>query len=164
MSLGVSILIRNKLGSINGFTLIELLIVIGLLGILAAIGIPSYKEHITNAREKDAKTSLRVIAAAEETYKLLNKKYFYSLGATSEKCDAWASTTSEISKTLLGNTKINSQYYYYCIFGDPSLSPQTYTANAVNIQTGMRINLNQNGDAKVCQPSQSYACTVISIF
>ena len=58
-------MIRNKLGSINGFTLIELLIVIGLLGILAAIGIPSYKEHITNARDKDAKTSLRVIAAAE---------------------------------------------------------------------------------------------------
>jgi prepilin-type N-terminal cleavage/methylation domain-containing protein len=148
----------------RGFTLIELLIVIALIGILSAIGIPSYKEHITNARDQDAKTSLRVIAAAEETYKLLNKKYFYSSTATPVKCDAWASTTAEISTTLLGNTKINSQYYYFCIFGDPSLSPQTYTANAVNIATGMRINLNQDGDAKVCPPSTSNTCTVISIF
>ena len=73
--MGVGILIRNKLGSINGFTLIELLIVIGLLGILAAIGIPAYQDFSRTAKIKATMANLKHVKSymEAEIQKCLNQ-------------------------------------------------------------------------------------------
>jgi type IV pilus assembly protein PilE len=53
----------------KGITLLELLVVIGIVGILAAIAIPSYNSYMVRARRADAKTILEQVRAAQEMWR-----------------------------------------------------------------------------------------------
>jgi prepilin-type N-terminal cleavage/methylation domain-containing protein len=52
----------------KAFTLAEMLIVVAILGILAAIVLPTFRGHITEAKESAAKDTLRVLRNAIELY------------------------------------------------------------------------------------------------
>ena len=52
----------------NGFTLIELLIVVAVIGILAAIIIPTYQSSIRKANEASAVTTVNTIKVAQAKY------------------------------------------------------------------------------------------------
>jgi type IV pilus assembly protein PilE len=54
------------MSSNKGLTLIELLIVIVIIGILAAVAVPSYTNYMIRARRADAKTALEQLRAAQE--------------------------------------------------------------------------------------------------
>lgn len=144
--------------SSRGFTLIELLVVVAILGILSAVGIPAFKGYLANARDKDAQTAVMTVSASQEAYKLINGKYFYSAGSTPTKCDANATSTADITTNLLKGVVLNTQYFYYCIYGDPSLASPTFTSMAVHIASGKKFAVNQNADRSACQPSSLSAC------
>jgi type IV pilus assembly protein PilA len=60
--------LRERSGSEAGFTLVELLVVMLILGLLAAIAIPSFFNQRDKAKDADAKAAVRTAQTAIETY------------------------------------------------------------------------------------------------
>ncbi|MCD6454929.1 MAG: prepilin-type N-terminal cleavage/methylation domain-containing protein [Candidatus Aminicenantes bacterium] len=69
---------RIKNGS-RGFTLLELLIVLAVIGILASIAIPNYRESIKRAKEATLKEDLFQMRKLIQQFKLDKGRYPYSL-------------------------------------------------------------------------------------
>jgi type IV pilus assembly protein PilA len=59
----------------RGFTLIELLIVMLIIGILAAIAVPSFLNQRSKAQDAEAKSAARAAATALEVYFQDNESY-----------------------------------------------------------------------------------------
>lgn len=72
-------LIQKKPCPDNGFTLIELMVVIVVVGVLTAIGLPTYVSQIGKARESEAKISLGAVARSQQAYHLENQTFAQSL-------------------------------------------------------------------------------------
>jgi len=53
----------------KGLTLLEVLVVVAIVGILAAVAIPSYNSYIMRARRSEAKTVLEQVRAAQEMWR-----------------------------------------------------------------------------------------------
>ena len=60
--------LRVRAQSDSGFTLVELLVVMLILGLLAAIAIPSFFNQRDKAKDSDAKAQVRTAQTAIETY------------------------------------------------------------------------------------------------
>lgn len=112
----------------KGFTLIELLITVAIVGILAAIAVPSYQSYVQRGHRAAAQSAMMDIANLEQQYFLANRSYadltdlgytlssdvsnFYSCSATpgtgtvpsfTISCNATGSQTSD------GNLSLTSE-------------------------------------------------------
>ncbi len=62
-------MIRHQRINNKAFSMIELMVVVAIIGVLAAIGIPEYSKFQAKARQSEAKLSLAALFTAEESFR-----------------------------------------------------------------------------------------------
>jgi type IV pilus assembly protein PilE len=84
----------------RGITLLELLIVLVVIGIIAALTLPAYRQHMFRVNRTEAMTALLQLQSAEETFYLRQARYADNIAAAPPAGLA-ISATSTSGKYLL---------------------------------------------------------------
>jgi prepilin-type N-terminal cleavage/methylation domain-containing protein len=123
----------------SGFSLIELLIVISIIGIIAAIAVPSLQNYLKSGRETGAINSLRSIHNSQAHYNSVKNKF----GTLRELTD-----NGFITDKSYASGQPVSQY----IYSDSDVSVDTYCVHADRQSNG-----SGNRDFNVTEDGVVYA-------
>jgi type IV pilus assembly protein PilE len=69
---------RRRLPGARGFTLIEVMITVAIVGILTAVALPSYLEHVRKGRRAEAQAYLQTVATRQQQF-LVDTRGFVDL-------------------------------------------------------------------------------------
>lgn len=129
--------LRQRSSEEAGFTLVELLVVMLILGILAAIAIPTFFNQRDKAKDAEAKEMVRTAQTATETYAVDHNGSY--AGVTPALLDKIEPTLDAARLTVT-----------------PAASDKGYTLKVTAKDTGNAFTLVRNDDG-----STTFSCTVL---
>ena len=117
----------------QGFTLIEVMITVAIIAVLAAIGYPSYRDHIARGQRSEGQQLLADIAQRQEQFLLDRRQYATAFGG------------GGLNMTLPTSLKYDGTAWTWTV--DNVASPPTYT---VCIPPAAGSNLAARNDGRLC--------------
>jgi type IV pilus assembly protein PilE len=110
----------------RGMTLIELMVVLAVVGILASVALPTYREHVASSRRAEAKAALLEVAQAMERVYSERSSYL----------SAKLGTKSASSDVLVASSTTTRSGYYTLSFAVQTDQTYRVVATPAASQTG----------------------------
>lgn len=135
--------LRVSRKSAVGFTLIELMIAIAVIGILAAVALPSYQDYIRRGKRADAHTLLQNAAFAQERYRLTHSSYATLTTQLTGACPTSGACASQQGDYALSITNADATKFTLTAAAatpsqqaDSGCTSITYTKDGSTVTTG----------------------------
>jgi type IV pilus assembly protein PilE len=106
---------RRQHGNQRGFTLIEVMIVVAIIAILAAVGLPSYEGYVRKSRRAEVQSFMSEVVARQQHFLLDRRSYGTSITA--------APAANGLGMTIPTSV---SNYYAVTIATDNTTSPPSF--------------------------------------